>query len=206
MESCVCPEGVIEGHLYTKEMRQKMFGVQRGGQSSLHEKYAREQIIKGTGLECPKTNVRINWRKNELVECPYPMRNENGFDYTEDFDGLQTFPSVKVWVNLKSVVGAGGSQTRTLRDECYRFVNAQLDYLVKSNATDTYFANIFDGDEAAEAMDKFRYLLGLEEYSKVCNHIYCGDLKGYFAWIRSHRRPFILKKDRAPLAETPNSS
>jgi hypothetical protein len=203
MENCVCPDGVIDGHLFTKEKRQEMFGVQRGGQSCLHEKYAREQIVKGTGLECPTTNVRINWRKNELVECAQPMRNEDGFDYTEDFDGVQTFSSVKVWVNLKSVVGSGGSQTRTLRDECYRFVNAQLDYLVKSNRVDSYFANIFDGDQAAKAMDKFRYLLGLNEYTRVRDYIYCGDLKGYFAWIHSRKLPRM--EERRPLANTSNT-
>jgi hypothetical protein len=121
-----------------------------------------------------------------MVESAQPMRNADGFDYTENFDGKQIFGEKTVWVNLKSVVGSGGSQTRTLRDECYPFVNAQLDYLVKTSETKYLFANIFDGDEAAAKMKMFTYLLSLPEYSAVKKYIYVGDLKGYFAWIKAN--------------------
>ena len=121
-----------------------------------------------------------------MVESAQPMRNADGFDYTENFDGKQIFGEKTVWVNLKSVVGSGGSQTRTLRDECYPFVNAQLDYLVKTSETKYLFANIFDGDEAAAKMKMFTYLLSLPEYAAVKKYIYVGDLKGYFAWIKAN--------------------
>ncbi len=121
-----------------------------------------------------------------MVQTAQPMRNADGFDYTENFDGKQIFGEKTVWVNLKSVVGSGGSQTRTLRDECYPFVNAQLDYLVKTTETKYLFANIFDGDEAAAKMKMFTYLLSLPEYAAVKKYIYVGDLKGYFAWIKAN--------------------
>jgi hypothetical protein len=111
------------------------------------------------------------------------MRKEDGFDYTENFDGKQEISGKTIWVNLKSVVGTGGSQTRTLRDECYPFINAQLHYLNKSQKTDCYFANIFDGDEAAAKMKMFHYLLHLPEFSTVKKYVYVGDLKGYFEWL-----------------------
>ena len=130
--------------------------------------------------------MRINWRKNLMVEIAQPMRNADGFDYTENFDGKQIFGEKNVWVNLKSVVGSGGSQTRTLRDECYPFVNAQLDYLVKTSETKYLFANIFDGDEAAAKMKMFTYLLSLPEYAAVKKYVYVGDLKGYFTWIKAN--------------------
>jgi hypothetical protein len=113
------------------------------------------------------------------------MTKDDGFDYTENFDGKQVFPSATVWVNLKSVVGAGGSQTRTLRDECYPFINHQLNYLVKSKKTDCYFANIFDGDEAAKKMKMFNYLIALPEFSEVKKYVYVGDLKEYFSWLKT---------------------
>jgi hypothetical protein len=182
----LCPEGVIDGAQFTKEKRQELYGrVAGGGGSRKPEEYQREQIVKGTGCPCPTTKTRINWRTRELVESSQPMRNEDGFDYTENFDGKQIFPIGTVWVNLKSVVGTGGSQTRTLRDECYPFINAQLDYLIKSNRTDCYFANIFDGDEAASKMKMFKYLINLPEFSTVKKYLYVGDLKNYFAWLQS---------------------
>lgn len=181
-----CPEGVINGHLFTKEKRQELYGkVAGGGGSKKPEDYQRQQIIKGTGNPCNSTHTRINWRKNEMVESSRPMMKDDGFDYTENFDGKQVFPLAIVWINLKCVVGTGGSQTRTLRDECYQFVNAQLNYLVKSKKTDCYFANIFDGDQCAEKMRMFNYLLNLSEFSEVKKYVYVGDLRGYFAWINS---------------------
>jgi hypothetical protein len=183
----VCPEGVIDGRLFTKEKRQELYGrVAGGGGSKKPEEYQREQITLGTGRVCKTTQTRINWRKNEMKEISQPMREEDGFDYTENFDGKQEFGSNTVWVNLKSVVGTGGSQTRTLRDECYPFVNAQLLYLIKTNSTDCFFANIFDGDEAASKMKMFHYLLGLPEFAAVKKYVYVGDLKGYFEWVSAN--------------------
>jgi len=114
------------------------------------------------------------------------MIHKNGFDYTENFDGVQEVYNKKIYINLKSVVGKGGSQTRTLRDECYPFVNAQLDYLLKSKKIDCFFANIFDGDEASSKMKMFHYLLELPEFSAVKKYVYVGDLKGYFAWVKAN--------------------
>jgi hypothetical protein len=181
-----CPSTVLPGNEYTKEKRQELYGqVAGGGGSKKPEEYQRLQINAGTGKPCTTTHMRINWRKNIMVESAQPMRNADGFDYTENFDGKQTFGEKTAWVNLKSVVGTGGSQTRTLRDECYPFVNAQLDYLVKTSETKYLFVNIFDGDEAAAKMKMFAYLLSLPEYAAVKKYVYVGDLKGYFAWIKA---------------------
>ena len=183
----VCPAGVIDGHLFTKETRQGLYGVVAGGKGSRKpEEYQKSQIVLGTGRPCLNTQTRINWRKNEMSDTSQPMRNDDGFDYTENFDGKQQFSSKTVWINLKSVVGKGGSQTRTLRDECYRFIDAQLNFLTKTLKADCYFANIFDGDEAASKMRMYRYLLSLPEFSAVKKYVYCGDLKGYFAWVKGN--------------------
>lgn len=201
IHTIVCPEQVIEGRLITKEKRQEMFGRVAGGKGSNRpEKYQREMIALGTGLSCPPTQVRLNWRKNTMVNYPQPMRINNkkqdGFDYTETFDGKQRFHSNTVWINLKSVVGTGGSQIRTLR-ECYHFIHCQLNYLrtIKANhltqSTETcfdhcFFANVFDGDEASKKRKEFVYLLEDPIFVEVKNHVYVGDLRNYFAWIKEN--------------------
>lgn len=181
------PEGVIAGSLMTKEKRQELFGSVAGGKGSMGpEEYQRTQVLLGTGLPCSKTSFRINKRTYEMAENPQPMKKVDGFDYTENFDATQLIHTNTVFLNFKSVVGAGGAQTRTLRDECYPFVNAQLNYLFKSKKTDCFFANIFDGDEASSKMKMFNYLLELPEFSTVKKYVYVGDLQSYFAWLMAN--------------------
>jgi hypothetical protein len=182
-----CPEGVIEGCLMTKEKRQEAFGVVSGGGGTTKmEVYQREKVKNGTGRPCPKTKMRINWCTNIMQENASPMKHVDGYDWTEDFDGHQKFNENDVFLNFKSVVGAGGGQTRTLRDECYKFVDAQLKYLLHSKSTNCFFANIFDGDQASVNMDKFEYQLNKPEFVNVKKYVYVGDLKGYFAWVKAN--------------------
>jgi hypothetical protein len=102
------------------------------------------------------------------------MTKPNGYDFTEDFDGVQTINSKPIYINLKCIVGKGGSQTRSLR-EVYWFIDGQMNI-----DDDVYFANILDGDEAHACMPKFNYLL---QHLKNKDKIYVGDLKGYFRWF-----------------------
>jgi hypothetical protein len=178
-----CPEGVIAGKLMTKNVRQTLYGKIDGGSGSRKpEIYQRSQIEFGTSVKCYKTHMRINKRTHVMIEKSHPMKYDDGYDYTEDFDGKQMIEEKQIFINLKSVVGTGGSQTRTLRDECYPFVEAQLLYLTKSQEP-VYFANIFDGDEADKNMGKFKYLLELPDYAEVKKYVYVGDLQGYFTWV-----------------------
>ena len=183
----VCPDEVIDGKDITKDKRKEQCGNVAGGKGSMGpENFQRKMIIKGTGRLCHPTQFRINTRTNVLVSISHPMNDDDGFDYSENFDGKQIFKKNTVWINLKSVVGKGGAQTRTLRDQCYPFVEHQLKYLIKENGTTCFFANIFDGDEAAERNRHFNYLLSLPEYSEVKKYLYVGDLKGYFAWVKDN--------------------
>lgn len=176
-----CPASVIAGALLTKEKRQELFGAVAGGAGSRKpEEYQRKMIIEGTGIDCAKTTARINLRTHTLKNISQPNRNQDGFDYSEDFDGLQIVRRNLIYVNLKCIVGKGGVQTRSLR-EVYWFVEGQLHVLLKTE--NVHFANILDGDEASESMSKFEYLLGLPEYETIKNRIYVGDLQGYFTWF-----------------------
>ena len=176
-----CPKDVIAGSLITKDKRHDLYGQVAGGSGSrAPEDFQRSKIEEGTGLKCVKTNTRINLRKNTLNEIAHPNKNDNGFDYTEDFDGVQVLKDKKVYINLKCIVGKGGAQTRSLR-EVYWFVEGQLNIL--KTTENVCFANILDGDEAHSCMSKFEYLLGLAEFSSVKEKVYVGDLKGYFDWF-----------------------
>ncbi len=177
-----CPDEVVDGSSITKEQRQTQFGRVAGGAGSCKpEKYQRSVIIEGTKLPCPKTNTRINSRTNQLVDIHQLYNKKDRFDYTENFDGCQTLKELKIFINLKCVVGQGGSQLRTL-ENVFHFIEAQLKVLKTS--TDVYFANILDGDKAHESMFQLNYLLELPEYESVRRHVYIGDLRGYFDWFK----------------------
>lgn len=174
-----CPTDVLEGRLITKEKRHEVFGKVAGGAGSRGpEIFQRKMIVEGTGVECPKTNMRINLRTCTLEEVRQPNIRTNGFDYSEDFDGCQSIVDKKVYLNLKCIADAGGNQTRSLR-EVYWFVEGQIKVL-ESGLENVYFANILDGDEAHKHMKKFEYSLGL---SKQKDKVYVGDLRGYFDWL-----------------------
>jgi hypothetical protein len=182
MQTIQCPECVIAGSAITKDKRHELFGQVAGGAGSIKpEEFQRKMITEGTGIPCPKTNMRINLRTNTLRNVAHPNKQVDGFDYSEDFDGVQQVPGDKmVYINLKCIVGKGGSQTRSLR-EVYWFIEGQLK---AADGPSTYFANILDGDEAHCCMTKYAYILALPEYTHIKNNIYVGDLKGYFDWFR----------------------
>jgi hypothetical protein len=177
-----CPEAVISGSLITKDKRHEVFGQVAGGAGSKGpEIFQRKMIVEGTGYACPETNTRINLRTFSLKEIAHPNKHADGFDYSEDFDGCQVVNDKKIYINLKCIVGAGGAQTRSLR-EVYWFVKGQLNVL--KTTPNVYFANILDGDEAQSVMTKFEYLLSLDEFKDQKQKVYVGDLKGYFDWFK----------------------
>lgn len=187
---------LVDGSLITKTKRTELFGsCDKGAGTSNPENYQRQTISTLTKIPCLKTNIRINLRNNTLKEICYPNKYSDGFDYSENFDGIQTISNPttikSIYINLKCVVGSGGSQTRSLR-EVYWFIEGQLNVLLNqyrslaTRSTNTmYFANILDGDQASSVFDKFNYLLDLPAYSSIKEFIYVGDLKNYFNWFDS---------------------
>lgn len=173
------PSEVKPGSGLTKQLRHEFFGVDdiSGENSMKAEKYQRRMIEKGTGYPCKKSdNMRINTETNAFESRPKPYGGVNGnFDWTEDFDGNQSFNNLEIYYNFKCIVGDGGSQTRSIK--CvYEFVKAQL----KLTNDDTFdkniiFVNILDGDTCSKHVSKFSHL-------KHPN-IYIGDLYDYFEWL-----------------------
>ncbi len=106
------------------------------------------------------------------------MKDVDGFDYTEDFDGnIQD----KYYINLKMVCDKGGAQTRSLR-EVYHFVESQLDHLVRYGGETKSFVNILDGDTSHNSMPQFNHLLNRPEYAAIKEFVFVGDMLSFSSW------------------------
>ena len=160
----------------TKEWR-KARTWYKNGKANECEKYQIDLIEKITGAILNKTPDRINMETYEITSNKYPMKNSDGYEYSENFDGLLIKNTNKYYFNLKFVCDKGGAQTRTLR-EVYHFIKCQMEYLIKfnTNANKTYFINILDGDECYHNMDKFLYLLNKEIYTQIKKYVFIGSL------------------------------
>ena len=172
---------IVEGKLITKEKRKELFGeVGHGAGSRAPEIFQRKMIEEYSGYPCAKTNMRINLMTYTLTEISRPNTKEDGFNFSEDFDGCQNIQDKKIYVNMKCISGTGGNQTRSLR-EVYWFVRGQLEVIKNSSESNVYFANILDGDEAHNCMSKFQYIL--HQYADT-KRVYVGDLRSYFQWLK----------------------
>ena len=151
----------------------------KNGKSNECEIYQRNLFEKITNIPCNKSSYRINMSSYQLNEIPHPMKNKDGFEWTEDFDGVFLKNGKKIFVNLKFVCNKGGAQTRTLR-EVYYFISGQLKHLLlcreKEETEEKYFLNILDGDVCFSNMNKFHYLLNKEIYQTINKYVFVGDM------------------------------
>jgi hypothetical protein len=169
------------GEAFTKEFRQKFTNVKGfngGKKTSRMEKYQRHMTEQITGLQCPKSgHTRIDLERGQLTRIRTPIATyDSGLFYTEDFDGAQQVGTNTVYYNFKSIVGNGGSQTRSLREVAH-FIKGQYDVLAASDTSDVYFVNILDGDVCENAMRCLRYA------SKNHPNIYVGNLHDFSTWF-----------------------
>ncbi len=164
--------GLISSSLQTKQWRQSQDWY-KTGKSNECELYQRDSLCKITGHRIIKTCMRINIEKNVIVSCARPLANDDGYEYTEDFDGTLVAKQ-KIYFNLKFVCSAGGAQTRTLR-EVYHFIKAQLNLLLDKKS-DMVFINILDGDTSYAVRNKFEYLLRKDIYHNIRDYVFVGDM------------------------------
>ena len=144
------------------------------GKSNECEKYQISLIEKICNLKLLKTFDRINMSTIEIISNKNPMINNDGYEWSENFDGL-LIKNNKYYFNLKFVCDSGGAQTRTLR-EVYHFIKYQMEYLIKFNMNNIYFINILDGDTSYNNMDKFKFLINKEKYKQVIKYVFIGSL------------------------------
>ena len=123
-----------------------------------------------------KTNDRINIETNQIISNKNPMINNDGYEWTENFDGLIIKNNNKYYFNLKFVCDSGGAQTRTLR-EVYHFIKYQMEYLMTN--TNIFFINILDGDTSYNNMNKFTFLINKEKYKDVKQFVFVGCLSDF---------------------------
>lgn len=168
---------IVCGRYQTPDWRKKQDWYSTGKKNEC-EIYQRDLVERITHNKCTKTNYRISIITNDMCINPYPMKETDGFEWTEDFDGYMTCGNNRLFINLKFVCGNGGAQIRTLR-EVYHFILHQLNYIVNHSDTDIQMINILDGDIVYKHIDKFKYLLNKECYSSACKKIFIGDMHAF---------------------------
>lgn len=147
----------------------------KNGKSNECEKYQISMIEKIINNKLRKTDDRIDMSNNKIEIKKNPMISDDGYEWSENFDGKVMKEGKTYYFNLKFVCDRGGAQTRTLR-EVYHFIKNQLECQVKSNTDNIYFVNILDGDTSYNNMNKFKYLLNKNEYSDIKKYIFIGSL------------------------------
>ena len=176
----------VPGELQTKDWRKAQDWYIDGKRNEC-ELFQRKQLETMLGVECAKTNLRFNTETYGLHTMTRPLDLENGFEWTEDFDGLSIIGDKKLYFTLKFICDAGGAQTRSLR-EVYHFTKCQLEYLYTQETTDPknmYFINILDGNTAMKHLSKFQFLINKEKYHSSRNNIFVGDMYTFNTWYAS---------------------
>jgi len=143
---------LIPSSFYQTKAWRKNRDWYKNGKFNECEKYQINLIEKILKNKISKTPDRINIETLELCSINHPMSFNNGYEYTENFDGKYK----NVYFNFKFICDNGGAQTRTLR-EVYHFIKSQMEFLIKKKQI-IYFINILDGDTSFKNMDKFHYL------------------------------------------------
>ena len=167
---------IPSSYYQTKEWRKNRKWY-KTGKSNECEKYQINLIEKIITNKLIKTNDRLNIETIEIINKKHPMLNNDGYEYTENFDGQIIKNNNTYYFNLKFVCDSGGAQTRTLR-EVYYFIKYQMEYLVKLNKVNinTYFINILDGDTSYNSMNKFKFLINKEKFKNIIKNIFVGSL------------------------------
>jgi hypothetical protein len=167
---------ITESKLQTKEWRksQKWYINGKHNECEIYQIKLIEQII---NKKINKTGDRIFIEDLTIFSKKNIFKNDNGFEYTENFDGYVTNNNIKYYFNLKFVCENGGAQIRSLR-EVYYFIKYQMEHLLKYN-DNIYFINILDGEFCHKISNKFDYLMNKKEYDKIKEYIFIGDMKKF---------------------------
>lgn len=169
---------LIPNASYQTKIWRKNQNWYKTGKSNECELYQITQIENITNQKLMKTLDRIHMRDLTITSKKNPIKDDDGFEYSETFDGIQKNNSNIAYFNLKFICNAGGAQTRSLR-EVYHFIESQLKLLSKSSSEHIKFINILDGDTCHKSMNKFNYLLNRDEYHNIKKYIFVGDLNAF---------------------------
>jgi len=170
---------LIPSSYYQTKIWRKNRKWYKNGKSNECEKYQINLIEKIITIKLNKTDDRINIETNEIINKKYPMINDDGYEWSENFDGKIIKNNNNIcYYNLKFVCDCGGTQTRTLK-LVYDFIKYQMEYLIKFNKVvlnNIYFINILDGDTSYNNMNKFKFLINKKKYKHIIKYIFIGSL------------------------------
>lgn len=164
---------------HTRQWRaaQTWYAGGRQNECELYQQQCVRQVV-GHDVASKPTHLRLHLTTKALIAEKAPLRHDDGFEYTEDFDGHLDVSGTLFFFNLKFVCGVGGSQNRTMR-ETYHFVQTQLEHLVSFPDASKRFINILDGDCSHRFMPKFRFLLAKDHFQAVCPQVFVGDTHAF---------------------------
>ena len=169
---------LIPSSYYQTKNWRKNKKLYKTGKSNECEIYQINLIEKIINLKLNKTNDRINTETNNIIDNRNPLVNNDGYEWTENFDGKLIKNNIIYYFNLKFVCDSGGSQTRSLR-EVYNFIKYQLEYLLIFKISNVYFINILDGNTCYNNMEKYKYLINKQKYENIKKYIFVGDTYGF---------------------------
>ena len=164
---------LIPSSLYQTKNWRKIQKWYINGKKNECEKYQKKMTEKILKKNIEKTHERINYKTNEIHIKKYPLKDPDGFDWSENFDGYLKINEKIYYFNFKFVCDNGGAQTRTLR-ELYFFIKNQFLFLEKKNLENIYFINILDGSACYKHSNQFLYLKN--HYKSFENRFFIGDL------------------------------
>ena len=173
---------LIPSSYYQTKIWRKNRKWYNNGKSNECEKYQINNIEKIINNKLSKTNDRINIEKLLIINNNRPLVENDGFEWTENFDGKLLKNNNIYYFNLKFICDSGGSQTRSLR-EVYYFIKYQMEVLLNNiSYNNIYFINILDGDTCYNNINKFYYLKNKDKYINVNKYIFIGDTKDFLKY------------------------
>lgn len=183
-----CKNDEITPSKFQTKIWRKIQTWYKNGKKTECEKYQVKNIEKIIGTNISKTNMRFNKETNTFTKMTNPNTEENGFEWTEDMDGIYEILGIKYYINFKMVCDKGGAQTRSLR-EVYEFIKAQAYWLLANKEEPILFINILDGDESFRNRNKFQYLDKYKNglFVPIKDKIFIGDLYEFNIWWSSRQ-------------------
>jgi hypothetical protein len=149
------------------------------GKKNECELYQKRQFEDIVQCKLSKTNKRLFMVNNTLVKTANPLKTDQGFEYTENFDGEFKIDNTTFLVNFKFTCDQGGAQLRTLR-EVYHFIKTQMEFIKRHSSTEIYFINILDGNTSYTHKDQFKNL--------KTNRIFIGDMQEFAVYWNQLKR------------------
>ena len=172
-------------HIPSSEFQTKQWRQQqpwyKGGKHNECELYQIPLIEEITQKKLAKTNIRLHANNYVMKENTRPMKNQDGLEWSENFDAYLDYRNKDFYFNLKIICDNGGAQTRSIR-ETYHFMKYQMEH-IKTYKSDfpkeKYFINILDGNACNRSMKNFLYLMNKPEYKFQKPYVFVGDMKQF---------------------------